>query len=394
MGLNARGLIATACFLGWATWTIPDDRIGIGIPASSSYDRGIDWYVKGELEKALAEFNEAIRLDPASASAYCCRALVWHDKKEFDKAIADSDEAIRLDPKHAWAHNNRGNARAAKGDFAKAIADYDEAIRLDPNLAIAYKNRAWIWATCPSKPLRDGKRAIESAVRACELTDWKEPTSLGALAAAHAEAGDFDAAVKTQSRAIALIGDFDARLKAYRGGERYRSAEGLDARLSRSRPWAFASRGKPRSFFIVPYDAMLSLKPAGGSAGAVTEFGLGTSEARHTPVFTGLPRNPRPDEEVRIGFVAEGSELQFYEKSEFGDRIGWAFSNDTKTEASHVAFGDRDNSLGRGGSVVEQTGPSTWLLHLDDATSVDFDDNDGDVLIEIRLVPAKRPGKP
>jgi Flp pilus assembly protein TadD len=351
-------------------------------------------YSRGELDKALSEFNEAIRIDPDSASAYCCRALVWYDKQQFDRAIADSDESIRIDPKHAWAYNNRGNARAARGEYPRAIADYDEAIRLDPSLAAAYKNRAWILATCPNKVLRDGKRAVESAMRGCELTDWKDPAFLESLAAAHAEARDFDAAARAQARAIALVEGFDARLKAYRAGEPYRDVAGPEARLTRSRPWAFASRGKPYSFFIVPYDAMLSLRPAGGSAGAVTEFGLGTSEASHTSIFTGLPANPQPDEEVKIGYVAAGSELQFYMKSEFGDRIGWAFSRDTKSEASRVAFRDRDNSLGRDGSVIEQTGPSTWLLHLDDATSVDFDDNEGDVLIEIRLVPAKPPIKP
>jgi len=70
------------------------------------------------------------------------------------------------------------------------------------------------------------------------------------------------------------------------------------------------------------------------------------------------------------------------------------FSHDTKSEAARVAFYDRDNSLGRDGSAVEKTGSSTWLLHLDDAASVDIDDNDGDVLIQIRLVPAKPPARP
>lgn len=58
-----------------------------------------------------------------------------------------------------------------------------------------------------------------------------------------------------------------------------------------------------------------------------------------------------------------------------------------------MAFTDRDNSLKRDGSIVEQLSPSTWLLHLDDAASVDVDDSDGDLLIEMKLIPAKRPIK-
>src|SRR5262249_2313418 len=157
-------------------------------------------------------------------------------------------------------------------EFAKAIVDYDEAIRLDPSSAAAYKNRAWIWATCPVARVRDGRKAVESALRGCELTDWKDPTYIETLAAAYADVGDFDAAAKTQARAIELVKDFGGRLKLYQEKKRYRGAGGLDDRLTQSRPAAISAREKSRSFFIVPYDAILYLTPIGGSAGAVTEF--------------------------------------------------------------------------------------------------------------------------
>ena len=59
----------------------------------------------------------------------------------YDKAIADYGEAIRLEPKFAWASNNRGLAWSAKGVYDKAIADYGEAIRLEPKFAWASNNR-------------------------------------------------------------------------------------------------------------------------------------------------------------------------------------------------------------------------------------------------------------
>jgi len=73
---------------------------------------------------------------------YSNRGVEYELKKEYDKAIADHNEAIKIDPKNHAAYNNRGNAYVAKGSFDLAIADYDQAIKLDPKYADAYFNRA------------------------------------------------------------------------------------------------------------------------------------------------------------------------------------------------------------------------------------------------------------
>ena len=69
--------------------------------------------------------------------AYDNRGLIWQEKGDLDKAIADYTEAIRLDPKYAMAYDSRGRRLGTKGDLDKAIADFNEAIRLDPNDAVA-----------------------------------------------------------------------------------------------------------------------------------------------------------------------------------------------------------------------------------------------------------------
>jgi len=113
-------------------------------------------------------------------------------------------------------------------EYDSAIADFVEAIRLDPRSAEAYNVRAWVWATCPDAKYRDGTRAIESASRACELSGWKDANDIDTLAAAYAEAGDFDAAVKWQTKANALYADAgdkatgQERLKLYRERKPYR----------------------------------------------------------------------------------------------------------------------------------------------------------------------------
>jgi tetratricopeptide (TPR) repeat protein len=190
--------------------------------------RGIIWKLKGELDIAIADFSEAIRLDPNNAAFYTNRGWALLGKKEYDKAIADCNEAIRLDPKNAAAYTNRGWALFLTKEYDKAIADCNEAIRLDPKLAEAYTNRAWLWATCPDEKYRDGKRAFESASKAYELGDGKDPDSLGTLAATYAEAGDFAAAIEWQEKANRLYEDGDDkrkgedRLKLYRQKKPYR----------------------------------------------------------------------------------------------------------------------------------------------------------------------------
>ena len=75
------------------------------------------------------------------AAAYCIRGHENNEKRELDAALADLDEAIRLDPTYACSYNNRGRTYAFKGDYDRAITDYSEALKLNPNMAIAYNNR-------------------------------------------------------------------------------------------------------------------------------------------------------------------------------------------------------------------------------------------------------------
>ena len=57
------------------------------------------------------------------------------NKREFDRALSEYDEAIRLDPRNGMAYSGRGCASTEKGEFDRAIASFDEAIRLDPKIA-------------------------------------------------------------------------------------------------------------------------------------------------------------------------------------------------------------------------------------------------------------------
>jgi tetratricopeptide (TPR) repeat protein len=103
--------------------------------------RGRAWKENGELERALTDLNEAIRLDAFSAAWFSSRGMVYEELQEYDQAIRDYSEAIRLDPNDARNYNNRGIAYKAKKAYDQAIRDYSMAIRLDPGLSNAYFSR-------------------------------------------------------------------------------------------------------------------------------------------------------------------------------------------------------------------------------------------------------------
>ena len=124
--------------------------------AAALCNRGHARTEKRDLDAALADLNEAIRLDPAYACAYSNRGRVYAIKRDLDRAVADYDEALRIDPAFALAYNNRGDAWVGRGDLDRALADFDAAIKHDPTLAIAYGNRGYL-----RYRQRDMTRAIE-----------------------------------------------------------------------------------------------------------------------------------------------------------------------------------------------------------------------------------------
>jgi tetratricopeptide (TPR) repeat protein len=109
---------------------------------------------KGEYDNAIADYTEAMCLDPKYALAYRSRGLAHFKKGEYDNAIADYTEAIRLDPKDAQAYCCRGLAHAEKGEHDKAIADYTEANRLDPKYRRPESNSLQSHVPCGDDTLR------------------------------------------------------------------------------------------------------------------------------------------------------------------------------------------------------------------------------------------------
>jgi tetratricopeptide (TPR) repeat protein len=89
--------------------------------------RGVTYTKLKQFEKAVQDFDQAIKLNPKHTNAFNNRGVAYTGLKQFEKAVQDFDQAIKLNPKHANAFNNRGVAYADLKQFEKAIQDYDQA---------------------------------------------------------------------------------------------------------------------------------------------------------------------------------------------------------------------------------------------------------------------------
>jgi tetratricopeptide (TPR) repeat protein len=177
--------------------------INPGDPSFAALNRGNASKNKSDWDQAIAEYTEALRINPNNAAAYNNRGNAYYDKGDYDRAIADYNQAIRLDPNFVFAYNNRGNAYDNKGDSDRAIADYNQAIRLDPNFATAYTNRGNMYGE------GDYDRAIADHTQAIRLDPNYAPANNN-RASAYYNKGDYDRAIADLTQAIRLDPNYAA----------------------------------------------------------------------------------------------------------------------------------------------------------------------------------------
>jgi Tfp pilus assembly protein PilF len=156
---------------------------------------------KNRLEEAAEQFQTALRFEPGNEKARVQLGLVLMKQGKIEEAGKGFTECIRLAPEDAEAHIGLADVLTRQGKTGEAISQYQQALKLAPNAVEALNNLAWILATASRAELRDGKEGVRLAKRACELTHNKIPRMIGTLAAAYAEAGQFDEAAATAQRA-------------------------------------------------------------------------------------------------------------------------------------------------------------------------------------------------
>ena len=171
--------------------------------AEARSNLGTALLMSGRAADAVAQFNEALRLDPGSSRTWsnCGGALIGLGRPAA--AVRCLQEALRLDPESADAYSNLGRALLLTGRFAEAAAAYERVIAIAPDNPRNFDRLARLLATCPDDRVRSAARALQLAERASRMTGDGESEVLDTLAAAYAEAGDFDRAVATADLAAA-----------------------------------------------------------------------------------------------------------------------------------------------------------------------------------------------
>ena len=111
------------------TTVIQSGKISNSDLALAHTNRGFAYGTKGQHDRAIQDYDQAIKLDPSNAIAYYNRGIAYSDKGQFDRAIQDYDQAIKLDPSDADIFYARSLARAKKGDKKGADADLAAARR-------------------------------------------------------------------------------------------------------------------------------------------------------------------------------------------------------------------------------------------------------------------------
>jgi tetratricopeptide (TPR) repeat protein len=194
----------------WGRATDPDSRIAActrliaggslrgQVLANTHAWRAQGWKQKAQLDRAIADYDQAVRLAPADADMLIGRGYVRLARNDNERARDDLDAALQRDPKKVRAWLGHGTAELGLGRFDRAVADLTEAIRLDPTLSDAWNNRGYAL-------LRSGQpeRALADFEKTIALKPDAAPP-YGNIGLIHYQKGDLDRAIAAYDRALRL----------------------------------------------------------------------------------------------------------------------------------------------------------------------------------------------
>jgi len=185
------------------------------------WQEGAAFSDEGKWDKAALSFTKAIQYYPKlpdNYGTYVNRASAYSMLGKLDQALADYNRVIKSFSDQSAkelgeVYYNRGAAYHRNGKPRLALDDYDKCLSIDPDIKSVHNKIAWLRATSPDESIRNGKKAIKHALAACGQTDNKNHSYIDTLAAAYAESGDYDSAVKSIRLAIELAIESDDKME-------------------------------------------------------------------------------------------------------------------------------------------------------------------------------------
>lgn len=192
----------------------------------------------GEAIKGLEQLTETL---PTNSELQLQLGTYYLANKQPRKAIEIFTAILESEPTNLVALRGRADARLGIGQQAAAIADYEAALKVDPQQPSVLNNLAWVLATSPDDSLRNGKRAVELATKAAELTEHERPYILSTLAAAYAETGDFETARKWSQKALDLDDGeqeehLTAELQSFKENKPWRELQNVEEEVAAQDP--------------------------------------------------------------------------------------------------------------------------------------------------------------
>jgi tetratricopeptide (TPR) repeat protein len=163
---------------------------------------------KGKYAEAAQDIAELLKKEPDNVLLQLQLGIYLNAGSQSHKAIEVFDKILSADPQNGLALRGRADAYLNVGEHRKAVADYDVVVKMYEDDSGILNNFAWVLATSTEDAIRNGKRALEMGLKACELTEYQQAHILSTLAAAYAETGDFENAVKWSQKSVDL-GDPD-----------------------------------------------------------------------------------------------------------------------------------------------------------------------------------------
>ena len=164
--------------------------------------RGLIAAERNDYAAAIRDFRKLVSRDGDDPLLIGQLGMLYLAAKQPREAIRRFTRALELDEKQFLSRRGRSDAEISIGDHKAALEDLEKALALDEDNDGVLNNLAWLLATSPDDSIRDGKRAIELATKACEKTEWKQAHIISTLAAGYAETGDFAKAREFSSKAV------------------------------------------------------------------------------------------------------------------------------------------------------------------------------------------------